>query len=206
MNKIYILSIFVLILSGCNDQSGNQELNPQDDSDRGKTETNREDKAEGNKDISSKLKQYDWHFISCAYEGTYDAGKYSKEQLENTMEYLIQAHGTSRPFSIFRVEDLQNVQKDEVEEELNQTLDKLNNLTFISTPAFNKVKQKRISNMQRLKKLYLMELESYSNPKVLLNDEYSKNECSKYTKALIAGGDSLLALRKEMAEQSRDEG
>lgn len=101
---------------------------------------------------------------------------------------------------------MKNVNKQEAEQKFNESLKALNSLEFVNTPYFNKIKQKRIKEIERLKLLSLLEIESYSNPKILMNDSYSKEQCSEYTNALIAGGDVLLKMRKKMAEESRDEG
>ena len=157
-------------------------------------------------DLPPQPKEFSWFFGMCDYKGTYDSHQYSEKELENTLKWLINGEGTMKPFSIFQPADLQRVDKDAVEEEFDQTLQNLKTLGFVNTSYIEELKKKRIKEVERLKLLSLMQIESFSNPGVLQDDAYSKDDCSEYTNALIAGGDELLAMRKKMAEQSRDEG
>lgn len=200
MRKVLLVCI-TLIMFACNSQ-------PNSKIDKSKPEHAVEVSAELPKeaDIPPKPEKLTWFFLVCEYTGTYNANEYSEEQLENTLKWLIKGYGTSKPFGIYKPTDLKHTDKEEVEQEFNEILNKLTSLEFVNTTSFNKIKQKRIDEIKRLKLLSLMQIESYSNPEVLKNDDYSVNHCSEYTNALIAGGDQLLALRKKMAEESKEEG
>jgi hypothetical protein len=204
MKKILLMSI-ALIMFSCNNQSTKQNETSQDIiTDEQEVEVKVETQPETN--VPPKPEKHTWFFQICNYTGTYDANQYSNEQLENTLKYLVKGQGTMTPFSIFTPDDLKSVDKDAVEQEFNETLKNLNSLKFINTPYFNKIRKQRKKEVERIKLLSLIRIESFSNPEVLRNDSYSKEQCSEYTNALIAGGDELLAMRKKMAEKSRDEG
>ena len=161
------------------------------------------------KDISTlapKPEKFSWFFGMCNYTGTYDANKYTEEQLKNTLDYLIHGKGTLKLFSIFTPDDLKRIKERDIEQEYNKILKELKSIEFVNTRYFNEIKQKQIKHVERMKTLSLLEIKSYSDPKVLLNDPYTKEHCTEYTNALIAGGDALLDMRKKMAEESRDSG
>lgn len=204
MKKTILFSIALIIIS-CNHQSKKQGESSRDNiTEEEEAQIKAEKRQENN--LPPKPEKHTWHYEICNYTGTYDANQYSKEQLENTLKWLIGGQGTITPFSIFSPEDLKRVDKDAVEQEFNETLKNLNSLSYINTPYFKEIKQQRIKEIERIKLLSLIQIESYSNPKVLRKDNYSKEQCSESTNALIAGGDKLLAMRRKMAEKSRDEG
>lgn len=198
LNKALLLSASLLIFS-CSQPENKSETKQNDTS---KVQEVTEQEA----NLPPKPEKFTWFYSMCTYTGTFDANKYSKKQLENALKYLIIGEGTIGSFSIFTPADLERVNKTEVENEFNETLKSLNTLEFPKNTMFDEIKQKRIKEVKRLKLLSLMQLESYSNPKVLNNDNYSKENCTRYTKALIEGGDALLKMRKIMAEESRDDG
>jgi hypothetical protein len=198
--KIFVL-LFVIVLCGCGGEQNKKDQATQHDIEEGQL-----DHVQQEKNIPLKNEEFTWFFEMCDYEGTYVAGKYTTKQLENTLQYLVSGEGTSQPFSIFSPDDLKRVNRVEVERKFDKTLKSLKTLEFVNTPYFNEIKQKRIAEIERLKLLSLIQIDSYSKPKVLLSDDYSKVQCDEYTNALIAGGDELLSMRKKMAEQSRDEG
>lgn len=185
---------------------------PKQQQESSKPEDTAERVEEAQKEVKEKVdlppqpKEFSWFFMMCDYTGTYDSIQYSEEELENTLKWLINGEGTVKPFSIFDPADLQRVDKEAVEEEFDQTLQNLKTLGFVNTPYFKELKESRINEVEQLKLLSLMQIESFSNPGILQDDAYSKDDCREYTNALIAGGDELLAMRKKMAEQSRGEG
>ncbi len=204
MKKILYLA-FTLIFWGCNNQQNEQKTSATENNTK---EQKTENQAENqNKTILPlKPETFTWFFGMCDYTATFDADLYTKEELENTLKYLIQGEGTSKSVTIFTPEDLRKIDKKVLEKEFTEILNSLHSLKFVNTPYFNEIKQKRIKEIERIELLTFIEIESYKNPKVLESDKYSKENCSEYTNALIAGGDKLLALRKKMAELSRDEG
>lgn len=162
--------------------------------------------ADAKKEPSAKPKKYTWQFEMCEYTGIYDANQCTKEQFDNTIEWLLLGRGTTTSLSIFNMQDVESINQNAIEEEFAESLQQLNTLKFVNTPFFIELKQKRIEEIARLKLLTLMQIASYKNPEVLNSDSYSKNNCGKYTRALIEGGAALLAVWKEMAEKSRDGG
>jgi hypothetical protein len=109
-------------------------------------------------------------------------------------------------FTIFNSDDLKRARERNVEKEYDKILKELNSKEFINTPFFDEIKQKRVEQVERIKALSLLELESYSNPSVLLKDPYTKNHCKEYVDALIASGNTLLEMREKMAKKSIENG
>ncbi len=205
MMKKTLFFFLAAIMFSCNNGSKKQEQSASSDiADEQVAEV--KSKVEKKKNLPPQSEKYTWFFEMCDYSGTYDANQYSDQQLENTLKWLLKGEGTMKPFSIFQPGDLNRLDRDEVEREFDQILANLKSLEFVETPYFNELKESRIKEVERLQLLSLMQIESFSNPEVFRQDAYSKEQCSEYTNALIAGGDELLAMRKKMAEQSRDEG
>lgn len=195
MKKLFYLFLTIALFA-CTSQPNNQaETNTHQTTDNSQT-----------KNLPPKPENYSWFFEMCDYSGTFDANKYSKTQLDNTLEYLLNGKGTLTNYSIYDVKSLEKIDKKAIEHDYNQRLEELKSLEYINTPFFDQLKQQRINEIERVKLLSIMHIEQFENPEVLLNDTYSANQCKEYTTPLVQGGNELLVLRKKMAEQSRDEG
>lgn len=152
------------------------------------------------------FKIFNWKYSLCNYTGKYDANKFTNKQLENTLKYLVNSDGTSVSVIIFTARDLKDYKRENVKFEFDDRLRKLKTLEFVKIPFFEKIKEKRIQEVERTKLLTLMKLDAYTNAEVLRNDKYSNKQCAEYSNALIAGGQTLLDLRKKMAEEESKAG
>jgi len=204
--KNFLLMIMLMLLAACGNNTQNSNDNSTDSNIVEQAGVNETLNTEASENIKPNLQKYTWEFGMCEYTGTFDANKYTKEQFKNTIEWLLLGKGTTTSVSIFKIEDLGTINQSDLEKEFAESLQNLNSLEFVGTPFFIDLKKKRINEIERQKLLTFMQIESYKNPKVLNNDSYSKNNCGKYTSALIKGGDALLAAWKEMAEKWRNDG
>lgn len=155
---------------------------------------------------SINQKEFKWSYTLCYYTGKYDASKYDTKQLENTLKYLVNSDGTSISVIIFTISDLNNYSREKLKHEFDDSLTKLKTLDFIKTPFFEKIKENRIREVERTKLLTLMMLDAYTNAEVLSKDKFSIEQCAEYSNALIAGGETLLNMRKKMAEEASKAG
>lgn len=191
-----IFPMLILLIS-CNKQVETKSLPT--------IENERNDSSEVN--ISNTQSDtFNWQYTLCDYIGSYNSEKFNKKQLENTLKYLVNSDGTSISVIVFTVRDLNDYKHENVKLEFDDRLRKLKTLEFVKTPFFEKIKEKRIQEVERTKLLTLMKLDAYTNAEVLRNDKYSKEQCAEYTNALIAGGQTLLELRKKMAEEASKAG
>ena len=204
--NLIVFVIAVFFISACSNNSTTEQETEKELTEQTvvQNEVEKETKPEVN--LPPKDVEFSWFYGMCEYTGTYDANKISKKQLDNTLIWLINGNGTGKSFSIFKIQDFEHIDRAAVEKKFNETLTKLKTIDFVNTPYFVDIKEKRIKEVERLKLLSLIEIDSYTNPGVLNKDTYSKEQCSEYVEALIAGGDKLLAMRKKMAEESKNAG
>jgi hypothetical protein len=193
--------LFCLILVSCTKHNKQQEATTLN----AETLENKS-KEEQYSTTSNNQNEFKWSYTLCYYTGNYDANKFTNKQLENTLKYLVNSDGTSVSVIIFTASDLNDYKRENVKLEFDDRLRKLKTLEFVKTPFFEKIKEKRIQEVERTKLLTLMKLDAYTNAEVLRNDKYSNKQCAEYANALIAGGQTLLDLRKKMAEEASKAG
>lgn len=199
--KLSWIILFCLILVSCTKHNQQQEATTSN------AETlEAEVKEDQHSTTSSNQKVFKWSYTLCYYTGKYDASKFDNKQLENTLKYLVNSDGTSISVIIFTVSDLNSYNREKLKLEFDDRLRKLKTLDFIKTPFFEKIREKRIKEVERTKLLTLMMLDAYTNAEVLRNDKFSIEQCAEYSNALIAGGQNLLNLRKKMAEEASKAG
>ncbi|MDF1547977.1 MAG: hypothetical protein P1P88_09140 [Bacteroidales bacterium] len=204
-NLLFLISLIAFVACNTN-QQGEMEDKQEVSSINATVAVEQSVKTEAIENLPPKLKKYTWQFGMCEYQGSYDASKYTEKQLNNTIRWLLNGEGASKPSSIFNIGDVAKIDREAIDTEFKQIVQTISDAEIVNTPYFKQLKQKKLEEIKRLHLLTLMEIDAYKNPAVLNNDSYSKNSCSKYTNALIEGGAMLLAVWKEMAEKSKEEG
>ncbi len=149
---------------------------------------------------SAQTKKFSWETELCEFEGTYDSSKYTDTQLKNTYEMLrnlsvilLETEQLARSY-----EEIDQLDAAALDEEYKTKYAKLKNLDIVKTEFFENMRQRGLKELKDFYQLSRATMLSYKNPAAL--KEYTNAEvCTeKYAVPLIAGGDELLNIWKEV--------
>lgn len=157
----------------------------------------------------SKLKKMKYETELCEIEGTYDSSKYTEAQLRNTLTLAFSVGAIPLQTSglVFKYEDIANLSVAELDEEYRETMKKLKAMDIVKSQYWEQLRQARLRQTEQTYKLSRLLMQSYTNPKVLLEAE-NAGECrADYAEPLAAGGETLLgAWRKVHLEKKKNNG
>ena len=159
-------------------------------------------------DVSAQTKKFKWETELCEFEGTYDSTKYTEAQIKNT-QMLVSSAGhipLETDATVWKFEDIEKLDVEALDKEYKTKHAELKNLDIVKTEFFENLRQSKLKEMEQVYKLSKATMLGYKNPVAL--KEYTPAEACiiKYANPLIAGGDSLLEIWREvnLASQSRN--
>jgi hypothetical protein len=155
--------------------------------------------------VSAKLKKFVWEDEICAYEGRYDAARYTEKQLENTYQLWYsrdfeldawhgerQVDGHLEPFTTEWL-DYQYALKSAA----------LKKLEIVNVPYWQNFKRKKLEALEKKYILERLTFQAFENPSVLMNLKFADACLEKFANPLIAGDERLLRIWRESNEQGR---
>lgn len=143
----------------------------------------------------------------CDSKGYYNPKKHSLKELEGTYKLWFGSNEASLTGpSLYRPEDLDLTRKNI--KQILATFDKdyaiikknFQNLTVVNTPYWQNIKRLHIKELDQDYEMEKIKHESLVNPKVLLNNRYSKS-CGNFAAALNGSDENLKAEWKKLREQ-----
>lgn len=150
----------------------------------------------------------------CDNKGYYDPKKYSVKELEGTHSlWFGNTEAALTAPSLYRPEDLDLVRKDN--KQILARFDKdyaiakknLQSLTVVNSPYWQNLKKLNIKELDQEYEKEKVMFESFVNPKILLNNRYSKS-CGNFANALNGSDENLKAewrkLREQMSKRNSD--
>ncbi|AFD09266.1 hypothetical protein [Solitalea canadensis] len=149
----------------------------------------------------AQTKTFKWTTELCNYEGVYDVSKVTEQQLKNTYDlWFNNAYTLQTDATVWKPEELPNLSLDRLNKEYTTNVNKLKELDIVKLPCWEKLKEETIKEIEECYKLKAVTIKAYNHPEVLKEYSQGPGECQKYADALIAGGDKMLAVWKEMEE------
>jgi len=150
----------------------------------------------------------------CDHKGYFDAGKYSREEIEGTYKLWFQMGASSLDTpSVFDLEDLEEVRRDKnlILEKLDQDFAAnkkiLENLKIVNIPYWQNIKKRHYIELHQEYEKEKIQIASYSDPSVLIKNTFTGN-CKNFAKALNATEDEMIAewrkMREEMSKRNGD--
>jgi hypothetical protein len=142
----------------------------------------------------------------CACSAIFDSTKYSRTQLQNTLDLLYNAPYIQTDAVNLRPQEncLQNIGKLAIECE--QRLQELHGIDFVRNPFWEQVRLNRVHEIENTCELRRITLLAWINPDTLLSYKDVDSICIFYRDALIAGGGEMLeawaVLNEKMKEQN----
>ncbi|WP_196938739.1 hypothetical protein [Sphingobacterium pedocola] len=132
----------------------------------------------------------------CTYEGVYDSGKYTENELKDTYELIKGVF-----FSY-------NSDKEEMEDSYAEIKNKLATLSIVKEPFFQSLLDSTLLYLDRTYEAKLIQLEAEDNPRALLRLYQDDAEIRQYAEALVDRETKLLEsyayLTKKQMETNGD--
>lgn len=136
---------------------------------------------------------YKWNDETCNYESTYDKTMYTENQLKNCYSLTYNYHfQISHTPSVYRPEDIQNLNIDTLDNEYNFKYKRLLSLDLPKTEYWNELRKSILIELEQFYKLSRIAYKGFFDPSILKDWFYQDSCLKKHANALIAGEDSLL--------------
>lgn len=155
--------------------------------------------------VSAQTKTFKWEQGLCEFEGTYDSGKYTEQQLRDTQKLLSSVGSLSlnydaTPRSFAGIESLSLTK---LESEYQKKLSEFQNLNLVSGEIWEELRLKKIKELNQLYKLSKVTIKGYKNAAALKEFEEAEPCANFYAQPLIDGGEYLLTTWKKVNMDTR---
>jgi hypothetical protein len=150
---------------------------------------------------SAQVKKFRWEDEICVFEGTYNARLYTEKQLENTYKlwYSQDFEMVTYDAAVFSFEDIEKLRTARsLDAEYARKSAALKKLEVVDVPFWKAFKQKKQKALEQDYKLARASVQAYQNPKALREVRFAAACVQKFAPALIAGGDDLLRIWREV--------
>ncbi len=142
---------------------------------------------------------FEWKTGICQMNGIIDTAKANEAELNNALYIIWQPSGLSRPFLWNKPADSTLVNLEIVKREYQQKKAELTSCALPKGIYWEQMRQARLKELKDAYELRSLAIKAYTNPKLLKQQKTAG--CSNAEKALILGGDALLAYWKKQHEQ-----
>lgn len=155
---------------------------------------------------SAQVGKFRWEDEICVFEGTYNTRLYTKKQLENTYRLWYTRDFDMDTFeaTVFEIENIEKLRTAaSLDAEYARKSANLKNLAVVNTPFWKEFKAKKLKGMEQEYRLARASVQAYEKPSALREVTYADACVQRFAPPLIAGGDALLTLWREVNEDAR---
>lgn len=156
----------------------------------------------------SQKADYKYNTESCSCAGVFDSTKYTRIQLQNTLNFLWNSSYITTSATARTLEKANELSIYKLNEECNARLQELNSLEFINNKFWIQVKNDRIKEIESTCILRQYTIFARNNPDTLLFYGVVDSTCIYYRDALIKGGQEMIQawiyLNEMMKSQNGD--
>jgi hypothetical protein len=154
--------------------------------------------------VFAQTKKFRWMTELCEFEGTYDSKKYTPAQLRDTWKLLSLGYF---PNTIDPTPDkyagIKTLSVDTLNKEYQARTNALKRLNIIKTKYWVALRQRHLKELEQVFQLSRATILGYADPAKLREITFADACVNKYVNPLIAGGDSLIAIWREVNEETR---
>jgi hypothetical protein len=157
-------------------------------------------------EASAQMSKFTWEDEVCVFEGTYNARLYTKKQIENTYQLWYSQDFDMQTYdaAIYEIEDIGKLRTaDSLDAEYARKSAALQKLEIVKVPFWTAFKQKKLKALEQDYKLARASVQAYQNPKALREVTFADACVQRFANPLIAGGDDLLRIWREVNIESR---
>ena len=136
---------------------------------------------------------FKWQYGMYENTSVFDSTKYTREQIQNTLDYLLPngTHITTNA-TAWNLDGINNLSINVLKKECEEKIAIFSAKKFIETPFWLKLKQDIITEINSLCELETITIQAYTNPEILKSYKTTDNSCIYYRDALIAGGQEMI--------------
>lgn len=147
---------------------------------------------------------YQWDNGFCSYQSTYDAKKYTVEQLTDTGKLLtLNFFPNAIDPTPTKLADIKQLRVETLDAEYQQRTDDLKRLKIIKTTYWEALRQRHLRELREVYELSRASLLGYANPARLKDVKFAGACVEKYAAPLEKGGGELLAAWLAVNQDSR---
>jgi len=155
---------------------------------------------------NGQIRSFKWTDELCEYRGTYNAKKYTPEQLQNTMKlFAVPGFDISTDATVFKYKDIAKLSLAKLEEEYKSKTSALTNLDIVQSPYFEGQRQSKLREMQQKYMLSRMTIRAWGDPAAAFAEKFpGAEQCyTKFAGPITRGGPDLLAAWRRVNEESQ---
>ena len=160
--------------------------------------------AAGAVSIEAQPRKFRWTTELCEFEGTYDARKYTLEQLKDTAALVadkglpLQADAT-----VWKYADIDALSVEALDREYREKAARLKALKLVAAPEFEALRAARLRELEEHYRLSRTTMLAYRTPAVIKDYRGADSCVARYAAPLAEGGDALLAVWRTVNEEGR---
>lgn len=148
--------------------------------------------------VTAQKATFYWEEELCSCKGKYHTGKYTAEELQNTLDYVINAGLISANATAFQLSQLKSIRMDSLEAECTRKLNQLKTLPFVRSPYWDSLKVARIQEIESQCELERITILAYQYPDSLVKYTEATGLCGQYSRPLAAGGEQMLEAWRQL--------
>lgn len=148
-----------------------------------------------------QTRKFQWEDEICVFEGTYNAKRYTKKQLEDTYHlwYSRDFQMDTYDATAFKIEDIEKLRSVEsLEAEYAKKSAALKALQVVNVPFWKDYKQKKLKELEMDYQLARASAQAFKNPAVLREITFADACVARFAPPLTTGGDELLRIWREV--------
>jgi hypothetical protein len=156
---------------------------------------------------SAQVKKFEWEDLTCLYQSAFDARVYSEKQILNT--YALWRAGDDYRMdtfdaAVFKLADMPKLRTVEsLDAEYRQKSEALRELEIVNVPFWRDFKAQKLVALERDYLLARASVKAYANAEALREVTFADACVARFAPPIIAGGDELLRLWREVNEENR---
>lgn len=135
---------------------------------------------------------FEYNTELCECTAKFDSTKYSRQELQNTIDYLWNSSYINYNATVGKLEEIKKLNVADLRKECDEKINKLKSLKVVNEPFWTKLLAEQIAFYEGTCRLKEFTILAYANPKILLEYDLVDKKSIYYRDALIAGGDQLI--------------
>ncbi len=139
----------------------------------------------------------------CACTAKFDSTKYSRQELQNTMDYLWNSQYIRADATASKLDNVDKLSVADLRKECDDKIIKLKSLQFVNDAFWTQVLAENIAFYESTCRLKEYTISAYANPNILLEYNLVDSTCIYYRNALINGGDELIKAWFKLHEKQK---
>jgi hypothetical protein len=154
--------------------------------------------------VDAQNRSFRWADEACSYIATYDGTKHTLIELNNTLKlsrpgsYRLETNTT-----VWKFADMARLDVPALDREYKQKQAELTNLKIVNVPYWREFRRKKLVELEKVYGLERATMLGYKDRKALLGCTDAPECTTRFAEPLIAGGERLLTVWREVNEDSR---